>query len=117
MNDELVFRDNGIDIEPETKTISQLFPEFDEPAKAKSPSSKKKPKDAQEDVKAPKNVEMNEFERKVISTLQSTTLSPRAKAPDEFFLTYTDPTVYFSIFLVYLFLIVITNAWNALFAN
>ena len=118
-------KSNNINLEGEPKSIEQLEQENQkEPAKSlkykatadldKDPTKKEETKNT-EDVKGSED-EVKKSEEQVTGP-QGTALDAKAKPPKDFFLTYTDPSLYFPIFLVYLFVIIIIKVSDPFFSK
>lgn len=110
-----LFQENSLDLEFEAKAIEALFPEL----KKKTVTSRTEgAKQIKEQKSTLENIiEGNVIDDKIISALQSMSLSKRVEPPEEFFITYIDSTISFPIFMAYLLVIVLINSWNALFDN
>jgi hypothetical protein len=57
-----------------------------------------------------------DLERTVLKTLQSTSFNPRAEAPEEFFLFYSDTMAWVPLFLLYLLILILVNVISPLFS-
>ena len=129
MDTEIVIKANSVNIEPEMKSLAQLAPPepVKEPVKIALQTMEAKPeivppkglKEESKDKVQPQ-VETStkaDFDSKVMTALQGTSLNPRAAAPDDFFLAYSDSAICLPIFVLYLLVIVITKTACAIFNN
>ena len=130
-----LMQDLKVDVDMESLTITEILsqkskeekpqgvapvPEMEDAAKAKTKAkAKAKAGDGEEEKEVPHAVEpeKGDFDSQVMKALQDTPWNARAKAPDDFFLAYSDTTICIPVFLLYLFIIVITKTMGALFSN
>ena len=112
------FAKNDIKVAFETKTIAELAPQHKKAGVAKQelkePEMKQKASLAEMHEEGKDKAE--DFDTQVMKAINETGFKARAKAPDEFFNVSTEPTIYVPIFLLYLFIIVITKTVGAIFS-
>eukprot|EP00826_Nyctotherus_ovalis_P018054 TRINITY_DN1536_c0_g1_i7.p1 TRINITY_DN1536_c0_g1~~TRINITY_DN1536_c0_g1_i7.p1 ORF type:complete len:169 (+),score=70.78 TRINITY_DN1536_c0_g1_i7:179-685(+) len=109
--DDEYLQKNNITVEPEVKSIAEL--DTRSPKRSSTIMAKKQPLK----VETEETEDLKGFDQQVMAALQGTSLNARAQPPDEFFVTYSDPSLYFPIFLAYLLVIVLVKTGSALFSS
>ena len=120
-----ILQENGVNIELEAKSITELNPQKKPAPKMEAGNLQPAPKPelpakANEEEKAvaveyKQEKVAGDFDAQVMTTLQNTHPKNRSKAPEEFFLAYSDSTICIPVFLLYLFIIVLTKTVGAIF--
>ena len=118
--------DAKVNMELESKTIDELNPQKKPAPKMDIASLNPEPKpEAPAKVKEEDKAISVEYKHEratgdldaqVMSALQNTHPKNRAKAPEEFFIGYSDSNVCIPVFLVYLFIIVLMKTYGSIFS-
>ena len=123
---DITLKENEVNVDLEPKSITEFNPqkkpapkmEIGDLQPAPKPEAPAKVKEEDKAVAAAEYKQektTGDFDTQVMAALQNTHPKNRSKAPEEFFLAYSDSTICIPVFLFYLFIIVLTKTVGAIF--